>query len=497
MNHKESRLDGKLLIRNFENPELKFSGTINAQAEDLIEFYPIDTISSVSGGIKLKTNIEGNLESIKKNFFDSKINLVGEFFDLKMKFKKSITEAGVKSGKIVLDEKLLSAENIKINLKDQELNLSGKAENYTRIFARSNEPLKINADIQSDFLNYDQLAGLLNKSEGKTKKENVKIISEDVEVIIDLKIKKLKLFNHDLESLTGRLQTKESKVLLENVEFESCGGRVKINSIIEETKDKLSIKGITQIRDINIYEAFKEYKGFGQSTLTHENIKGIANTSVDFSFETDQSFNLISKSLMSSCNITIENGELIRFKPLEGLGRYIEINELKHVKFSKLKSHVDIMDEKFIIEKTQIDNSAINISLSGSHSFRQDIEYKISLLLSEFLAKKPRKKKELDEELKYVEEDSENKRKVFLLVYGNIDDIKFKYDRKSAKEKVKEDFKNEKQNLKEILNEEFGFFKKDTIKIKKKKERSNEDESLQFEWDNKKQKNNDDDDKDF
>jgi uncharacterized protein YabE (DUF348 family) len=49
---------------------------------------------------------------------------------------------------------------------------------------------------------------------------------------------------------------------------------------------------------------------------------------------------------------------------------------------------------------------------------------------------------------------------------GPIDNPTIKYDRKGAKEKIKEDIKQEKQNLKQLLKEEFGFFKKDSIKVK-------------------------------
>jgi hypothetical protein len=49
---------------------------------------------------------------------------------------------------------------------------------------------------------------------------------------------------------------------------------------------------------------------------------------------------------------------------------------------------------------------------------------------------------------------------------GPIDNPIIKYDRKGAKEKIKQDIKQEKQNLKQLLKEEFGFFKKDSIKVK-------------------------------
>ena len=65
-----------------------------------------------------------------------------------------------------------------------------------------------------------------------------------------------------------------------------------------------------------------------------------------------------------------------------------------------------------------------------------------------------------------MENDAENRRSVFILMSGPIDNPAIKYDRKGAKEKIKEDIKQEKQNLKQILREEFGFFKKDSVKVK-------------------------------
>ena len=62
-----------------------------------------------------------------------------------------------------------------------------------------------------------------------------------------------------------------------------------------------------------------------------------------------------------------------------------------------------------------------------------------------------------------------------------------KYDTKSVKEHLKEGFKEEKTNLKTILNEEFGLFKKDSAVIinkKKPKEKSTKN-NFQIEWEDK------------
>jgi hypothetical protein len=62
-----------------------------------------------------------------------------------------------------------------------------------------------------------------------------------------------------------------------------------------------------------------------------------------------------------------------------------------------------------------------------------------------------------------MEKDPENRRSVFIKMTGNIDNPIIKYDRKGLKEKVKSDLKQEKQNLKLLLREEFGLFKKDSL----------------------------------
>ena len=84
-----------------------------------------------------------------------------------------------------------------------------------------------------------------------------------------------------------------------------------------------------------------------------------------------------------------------------------------------------------------------------------------------------------------VENDVENRRSVFIVMAGPIDNPTIKYDRKGAKEKIKQDIKQEKQTLKNILKEEFGLFKKDSSKLKET-EKANQNFKIQFGDDSKK-----------
>jgi len=157
---------------------------------------------------------------------------------------------------------------------------------------------------------------------------------------------------------------------------------------------------------------------------------------------------------------------LVDFKPLESLSKYVEVTELRDIKFSSLQSSFDIKNQIITIPRTSIKNSALNIEFWGKHTFKNEIDYHIKLLLSELLASKKRANKQLDEELEFTENDPENRRSVYLLMTGTVENTSIKYDRKGLKQKIGEDIKAEKQTLKQILKEEFGLFKKDSTLIK-------------------------------
>lgn len=78
------------------------------------------------------------------------------------------------------------------------------------------------------------------------------------------------------------------------------------------------------------------------------------------------------------------------------------------------------------------------------------------------LWKKAKNAKKENSEFGYVEEDGTGKSILFLKMTGTPDKPIITYDTQGLKQKWKEDAKTEKQTLKQILNKEFGWFKKDT-----------------------------------
>ncbi len=115
----------------------------------------------------------------------------------------------------------------------------------------------------------------------------------------------------------------------------------------------------------------------------------------------------------------------------------------------------------------------MNIILSGTHTYDNVINYKIKLSLNELLSKKAKKAKKENNEFGEIADDGLGRTNIFLSMTGTVDNPIIKYDTKEAVQNIKQELKEEKHTLKNILKDEFGFFKKDsTLNGTPKKENS-------------------------
>jgi hypothetical protein len=123
----------------------------------------------------------------------------------------------------------------------------------------------------------------------------------------------------------------------------------------------------------------------------------------------------------------------------------------------------------------------LNLTASGTHDFDNMVDYKLNMLMSDVLSKKVM---ERNTEFGEIEDDGSGKSRLLLTMKGPVDNPKFGYDKKGVGEKIKQDLQADRQNVKKMLKEELGLFKKDatlktqgtTPETKKKKE------ELQVDW---------------
>jgi hypothetical protein len=167
--------------------------------------------------------------------------------------------------------------------------------------------------------------------------------------------------------------------------------------------------------------------------------------------------------------LSVKQGELINFKPLESLSNFVKIKDLSHIKFSKLENEIKIKEEVISIPNMEIKSNAVSLLISGEHKFNQEYNYKISLLLSELLAKRFRSK---STNFNTSDTLSPVKTNLQLKMTGNKDDMNISFEKTKIKENIKNEIRKEVINIKKIISEEMQ--NKDIVE---------ETDDIEIEWD--------------
>ncbi len=482
-NLNSNSFSGDVELTNFQDPYIKLSVAAKTKLEELISFYPIDTLEAISGNIDVTANIEGLVSELQTNAYSPNIKANGEatLANIKAKFKQSENEINILEGKVSLNERHLNIFGLKLIKGNSDMMLVGEMPNFLGYLFDTKTPLAISANINSEKI---QLEDFIFASKKSGSSESIHI-PDNFDFTINVNVNNFSFAKFTADHITGIVLLKNQKVALKDLKLNATDGTIKLNAFADASSENIKISGDCELQKLNIQKLFSQLNNFGQTTLEDKHLRGFVTANVDFIGTWNKKLEVDLNSINATSSILIERGELIGFKPLESLAKHIDVNELRHIKFSTLQSAIDIKNKVITIPRTSIKSTAINMELWGKHGFDNVIDYHIQLLLSEILSKKPRPNSDFDEELSLVENDPENRRSVFLVMSGPIDNPTIKYDRKGAKEKIKQDLKQEKQTLKNILKEEFGFFKKDSTKVKAT-EKANQNFKIQFGDDSKK-----------
>jgi hypothetical protein len=285
------------------------------------------------------------------------------------------------------------------------------------------------------------------------------------DVIMDLKIKTQKLIykTFEAENITGEFSYKPKLLNFKSLNFNSMEGTISGNGFLVQNADKSFMgRGNFILDKIDVNKAFISFRNFDQDFIKAENLSGTVSGSLSLLLPMDSLLNPNFKSITAEGKFVFTDGALIDFKPVQELSSFIHISELKDIHFDRLENDFFIRNNFIYLPMMDVKSSAADLTVNGKHSWDNDYEYHVRILLSEALSKKIGKPKPNTTEFGAVQDDGLGRTSLLLKIEGNDEDVKVGYDLKAAGNQVKSEIKSERQNLKTILNQEFGWYKNDT-----------------------------------
>lgn len=476
----QSELMGSLKLWNLKEPAFKISLQGAFDASMIPEFSETGKITDFKGSLKPDLNIEAKLKSFE-NFNTEQIlsgGLTGslELLDFGFRYNDKFVFSGI-GGNIRFSGDTWFPE-LEVHTTKGISRASLQLDNVLDYFSERKGSLWLSGSSSIGFLDLSPFFIPNREQGGRVTSEDGFIFPERLYMRLDLDIEHLEAGKFSADKIKTYLQYRPGSLTFSPFSMETMTGKINGNgSLSQDINNKIIIESDADIYSFNINQLFKTFNNFQQSFIIDENLKGFISGSVNFSISLDNSFNAIWPELETNADIVIRSGELINFEPILKLSRFIEVKELEHIFFSTIENKIIIKNSKVIIPQMDINSSAFNIGVAGTHRFDNYFEYKLKVSLSEILTKKAGAKKE-NIEFGVIEPDG-RRTNLYLNLAGTPDNFKIKYDTKEAINKIKQDLQEEKKTLKTILNEEFGWFKKDSSKIDVYK---NEDQKFIIDW---------------
>lgn len=458
-----------LIVRNFNDPDviLDFKGDVDAEA--LTNFYPMENLKQVNGVLAVDIAFEGKLSWLKNKATAQRVSTRGsiEAHDLSFTYGKDEAQLKKLNGIFQFNNNDLALSNVSAYLGSSEIRLNGFFKNIITFLLFDNQPVGIEADLKSSFLNVDELFTYAFGKEvkGSSTGEYEFQISPHVYLNFNCDVSKLKYKRFTGRSLKGDLLVKNQVAVSRNIQVKTMGGNLSLTGIVDATNRKaIDVSSTFKLDGLSVDSIFYVFENFQQTFIQDKHLKGKAFADVALELTLNQNLKLFPETLVADITANIKNGELNQFEPLKRLNRYLDDEGLNALRFAELKNEIHIENKTVYIPQMEVRSNVTVLQISGTHTFDQHIDYRIVTPLNN------RRKIDITEASGAIEE-MEGRAKLYLKITGTTEDYRVQYDTEAVKKKIISDLKKEVQELKDVFKN----------KKKKKEVELSKDE---FDWDN-------------
>ena len=316
-------------------------------------------------------------------------------------------------------------------------------------------------------------------------------LPDNIEGEINLHIEKLRYGKHEFAHLVSKMSIEHHRLHFPQMSLVNAEALLSGELIIEEKEPEKFIL-TTQIagKNLKFKALFKEWENFDQSVIQEQNISGRAEANVFFRAPFTLAKGITYSGIEAKIDLKVFDGHLKNVTSFKDITESLKTksgklvlgkesiqqleDKLKDVDFQTMENSLFIKNGQVEIPKMTIRSTALDMDVSGRHSFNDEIDYRFAFRFRDLKAIKSQT------EFGEVMDDGTGIR-LFLRMHGSLDNPIYEWDNAGRKAQAKEYRQEEKSQAKSMLKAEFGFFQKDsTVKSFVPKDVPKEDLKIKF-----------------
>ncbi len=403
-------------LSNFDNPvvDLQFKGDLDARS--ILSFYPIPGVNEMSGLIRADVSFVGEVGLLKKRSTAQQVKADGtlELNDFYLSLgKKPVVIAGL-NGSLQFNNNDLALSNCSGTIGNTDFLLNGLFKNSVTFLLFENQPIGIEADLKSRYIDLDELFSIAF-GEAKTGELDF-AISPNIYLNFNCSLGALKYRRFKPRKIEGNLLIKNQMAVSRKLSFNAMGGSLTLDGIVDAKNPKaIDVVSGFKLAGVHLDSAFYVFENFDQDWIQDKHLKGQVTAEINTEMNFNEKLELFPETLVADISATIKNGELNNFEPMKALNRYLDDEGLSKLRFADLRNDIHIENKVIIIPQMEISSNVTTIQLSGTHTFDQRIDYRVTAPL------RTKKKIDPDEAFGAIEDDGGGRARIFLKITGTTD----------------------------------------------------------------------------
>jgi hypothetical protein len=286
----------------------------------------------------------------------------------------------------------LILRNIRLQSGHSVITMDGRAKNFMNLYYTAPEKMLLTWEVRGKQLYLGEFLGLLEGGAKKSTKskhrsnsgnaiDQLSNVLEKGTAAMHLDVNKVYYNKFLATDVHADLLTSEDAVMIKNVGLKHAGGFLKMNGSIQRGQDLNKLKLNTVISHVNVNEFFKAFDNFGLSDFTADNLRGILSAKTAITAGVTDDGKLVKRSINGNLDINLQQGQLLNFKPLYNISKFVPRRDLKDIRVRELNAHFDVNGDMFKVYPLKFSSSAINMDVSGVYGISKGTDLAIDVPL--------------------------------------------------------------------------------------------------------------------
>ncbi|PSR15115.1 MAG: hypothetical protein DA408_01500 [Bacteroidetes bacterium] len=441
-----------LIIDNFADPYIDFTANGTLVPGVVAGFLPDERITSGTGKVQIRNlRLKGRYEDMIRTSRVGQVDMQGVLAFEEAGFTVNNEEVLFNSGQINLAGNELSAQEINFTAQDTRMTFNGQVTNLLPvIFADSlnskDAILTFRAELRADALDIGQLLALgapaaavqeaaaeagQTDSLAQAQVEKRAFKTHFLDGVFQAKIQQFKYGNIQGENFQGEVAFKDGKMNIKG-DTKAMGGDFLLDGEMV-FNDQPTLNAKLTCNQIDAHEFFRQADNFGQDVLVADNLEGRLDARLYIQAYFDEEGNFLEDKLRVLGGVGIKDGRLKDFAMLQDFSTFVDIRDLREIRFTNLENYFEISNRKLYLPVMFIQSNALNLTVSGEHTFDQDISYYVKVNAGQVMADRFRRH---NTKLRPKPAKRRGFFNLYYAILGNIDNFDFASD----KRRVQNDF---------------------------------------------------------